>query len=186
MIFIDAGHGGKDSGAVGNSIKEKDLALQLALIQKRIAQIWGIKSIIVRFSDVDMSINQRANHINSLIEQLKGEHKRFICISNHINDASNKSAYGFEIIKQHKDNSGYAEKLIELVKRSDILAVRKVYSKLGKSGLDYFGMNRLLNCPSYILEWGFIKNQNDMNSLRNNIMIACTLPLIAYLQTEKQ
>ena len=184
MIIIDAGHGGKDSGAVGNGFKEKDLALNLALTQKRLCQIWGIKAVVVRFSDVDMSINRRATHINSLMQQFKGEHQRFICISNHINSADSEKAFGFEIIKQHNDYSKYAETLLELVKRSDILAVRKVYSKVGKSGQDWFGMNRLVECPSYILEWGFIKNKQDMNSLINNHIVACTLPIIAYMQTE--
>ena len=30
-IFIDAGHGGKDPGAVNGDIYEKDIALQIAL-----------------------------------------------------------------------------------------------------------------------------------------------------------
>ena len=34
-IFLDAGHGGKDSGAIGNGLYEKNIALDLA---KRIEQ----------------------------------------------------------------------------------------------------------------------------------------------------
>ena len=30
LICIDAGHGGNDSGAVGNGIKEKDVVLKIA------------------------------------------------------------------------------------------------------------------------------------------------------------
>lgn len=30
-VFLSAGHGGKDSGAVGNSLKEKDINLNVLL-----------------------------------------------------------------------------------------------------------------------------------------------------------
>ena len=43
-------------------------------------------------------------------------------------------------------------------------------------------MIREAQCRSYIIEWGFIKNQKDMASLNNNLTVACTLPLIAYIQ----
>ena len=30
-VFIDPGHGGKDPGAIGNGLQEKDVVLELAL-----------------------------------------------------------------------------------------------------------------------------------------------------------
>ncbi|MEI0739321.1 N-acetylmuramoyl-L-alanine amidase [Paenibacillus sp. JTLBN-2024] len=34
-VWIDAGHGGKDSGATGNGLQEKDVVLALALAIKK-------------------------------------------------------------------------------------------------------------------------------------------------------
>ena len=181
MIIIDAGHGGKDSGAVGNGLNEKDLALQIALIQKRLCDIYGIKSTIIRNSDVFIDLNARCKLINANISDIAHD----ICISNHINSAENISAFGFEIIKKVSDRSSFADDLLEMVKRSDILAVRKVYTVQNISGADHFAINRLVKCRSYILEWGFIKNQRDMDSIKHNIIVMSSLPIIAYLRQQQ-
>ena len=183
MIIIDAGHGGKDSGAVGNGLNEKDLALQIALIQKRLCDIFGIKSVIIRNSDKYIDLNARCKLINVNVSDINND----ICISNHINSAENELAFGFEIIKKLSDKTSYADNLLEMVKRSDILAVRKVYTvKSIKNNTDHFAINRLVKCRSYILEWGFIKNKRDMDSIKHNIIVMASLPIIAYLQEQQR
>ena len=182
MIIIDAGHGGKDSGAVGNGLKEKDLALQIALIQKRLCDIYEIESVIIRNTDNFIDLNTRCKLINASISNLT----RDICISNHINSAENATAFGFEIIKKISDESSYADNLLKMVKKSDILAVRKVYTVRNINGADHFAINRLVKCRSYILEWGFIKNQRDMDSIKHNIIVMASLPIIAYLQEQQR
>ena len=181
MIIIDAGHGGKDSGAVGNGLKEKDLALQIALIQKRLCDIFGVESAIIRNTDKFIDLNSRCKLINTNISDITSD----ICISNHINSAENISAFGFEIIKKVSDESSFADDLLKIVKRSDILAVRKVYTVQNISGADHFAINRLVKCRSYILEWGFIKNQRDMDSIKHNIIVMSSLPIIAYLRQQQ-
>ena len=181
MIIIDAGHGGKDSGAVGNGLNEKDLALRIAQIQKRLCDIYGIDSVIIRNSDNFIDLNARCKLINASISNTT----RDICISNHINSADNATAFGFEVIKKISDESSYADDLLKMVKRSDILAVRKVYTVRNINGADHFAINRLVKCRSYILEWGFIKNKRDMDSLMNNVIVMASLPIIAYLQDIK-
>ena len=181
MIIIDAGHGGKDSGAVGNGLKEKDLALQIALIQKRLCDIYGIESVIIRNTDKFIDLNARCRLINASVRDITSD----ICISNHINDAESLKAFGFEIIKKVSDRSSFADDLLDIVKRSDILAVRKVYTVQNVNGADHFAINRLVKCRSYILEWGFIKNQRDMDSIKHNIIVTASLPIIAYLQDQQ-
>ena len=181
MIIIDAGHGGKDSGAVGNGLKEKDLALQIALIQKRLCGIYGIESAIIRNTDSFIDLNARCKLINANISDVTKD----ICISNHVNSAENATAFGFEIIKKVSDESSYADDLLDIVKRSDILAVRKVYTVRNINGSDHFAINRLVKCRSYILEWGFIKNKRDMDSIKHNIIVTASLPIIAYLQNQQ-
>lgn len=181
MIIIDAGHGGRDSGAVGNGLQEKDLSLRIAQIQKRLCDIYGIESVIIRNTDIFIDLNARCKLINASISDTTSD----ICISNHINSAESATAFGFEIIKKVSDESSYADDLLKMVKRSDILAVRRVYTVRNINGSDHFAINRLVKCRSYILEWGFIKNKRDMDSLMNNVIVMASLPIIAYLQDIK-
>lgn len=179
MLIIDAGHGGKDSGCVGGNLLEKDLALKISLTQARLCEIYGIPYLLTRKEDKTTELKDRTILANKAIHQLPSGST--ILISNHIN-SSDGIAKGFEIIKSHLDSTDYADRLLELVRKSDILAVRKVFSRKNNSGTDYFHMIRATSGRSYILEWGFIKNQRDMASLHNNLIVACTLPLIAYMQ----
>ena len=51
-IFIDAGHGGKDPGAVNGDIYEKDIALQIALKLNNALKNNGFETSMSRSTDV--------------------------------------------------------------------------------------------------------------------------------------
>lgn len=89
-VVIDAGHGGKDSGAVGKKSREKDITLKLALklrdeINKRSPEV---KTILTRDSDVFVELHRRAKIAN--------QNKADLFISIHCNAAKNRAAYGTE------------------------------------------------------------------------------------------
>ncbi|HBK84439.1 MAG TPA: N-acetylmuramoyl-L-alanine amidase, partial [Firmicutes bacterium] len=50
-IVIDPGHGGKDPGAVGNGLKEKDIVLIIALEVGRILRAAGQTVLLTRETD---------------------------------------------------------------------------------------------------------------------------------------
>nr|WP_317044723.1 N-acetylmuramoyl-L-alanine amidase [Polaribacter butkevichii] len=66
VIVIDAGHGGKDPGNLGNGYKEKNIALKVALnIGKNLSKKKDIKVIYTRNKDVFIDLWKRgdiANH----------------------------------------------------------------------------------------------------------------------------
>ncbi len=89
VVVIDAGHGGKDPGAIGKISKEKDINLNVALklgkqIQKNCPDV---KIIYTRSKDVFISLNRRAEIANNA--------KADLFISIHTNAlAKNHSAMG--------------------------------------------------------------------------------------------
>ena len=80
-VVIDAGHGGHDSGCLGKNVKEKDVALGVALkLGKYIEDHFpDVKVIYTRKTDVFVELHQRAAIANNARADL------FICI--HCNSA---------------------------------------------------------------------------------------------------
>lgn len=65
-LVIDAGHGGYDSGAVGNGLVEKNLTLQIARRVRDILTVnYPITIKMTRDSDVFISLSERANIANA-------------------------------------------------------------------------------------------------------------------------
>ena len=65
-VVIDAGHGGHDTGAVDNGVKEKDINLGVAkklasMIDKKLK---GAKVVMTRADDKFISLQERANIAN--------------------------------------------------------------------------------------------------------------------------
>lgn len=80
-IVIDAGHGGNDSGAVGNGIIEKDLNLKISkYIYDRLREL-GADVYITRDSDETLTPTERVNRVKNAF----GDSKDVVVISNHIN-----------------------------------------------------------------------------------------------------
>ena len=80
-VVIDAGHGGKDSGCLGGKVKEKDVALGVALQLGRYIESHfpEVKVIYTRSTDVFVELHERATIANNARADL------FICI--HCNSA---------------------------------------------------------------------------------------------------
>ena len=60
LVVIDAGHGGKDPGAVGNDVREKDVTLALALALKdELVEAGGIRVAMTRSDDRLLALGER-------------------------------------------------------------------------------------------------------------------------------
>ncbi|HBH62039.1 MAG TPA: N-acetylmuramoyl-L-alanine amidase [Nitrospiraceae bacterium] len=89
-IVIDAGHGGKDPGAIGpGGLQEKDITLHVgkklgAILEQR----HGVKIIYTRDKDIFVPLNERTEIANS--------HKSDLFISIHVNASEQRKARGIE------------------------------------------------------------------------------------------
>jgi len=102
-VVIDAGHGGRDPGAVGKNGKEKDIALSIALkvgtyIEENIPEV---KVIYTRKTDVYIELHERANIAN------RAEADLFISI--HVNAHTRSTAFGALtlVLGQHRSEENF-------------------------------------------------------------------------------
>ncbi|MBN2484420.1 MAG: N-acetylmuramoyl-L-alanine amidase [Bacteroidales bacterium] len=102
-VIIDAGHGGKDPGAIGRHAKEKDIALALSLkVGKYIEEkIPDVKVIYTRKTDEFVSLIDRAKIANN--------NNADLMISIHVNWAQNETASGTEslILGLHRSGENF-------------------------------------------------------------------------------
>ena len=65
-IVLDPGHGGRDPGAVGYGLREKDLALDIACKARDALAAYDVDVYMTRNADVDMELTERAALANRL------------------------------------------------------------------------------------------------------------------------
>lgn len=153
-ICIDAGHGGKDSGAVNptNGRMEKNDTLNISLKIKSVFERNGIKVLLTRNSDTYPSLKERTN--------LANKEKVTVFISIHRNSFTNKTAKGVEIWKYKKtplSTNTLAEHVL-----NGLIEVGVSNNRGVKKG-DYHVL-RDTNMDAILIELGFINNDVD-NSL---------------------
>jgi N-acetylmuramoyl-L-alanine amidase len=91
VVAIDAGHGGKDPGAIGHyGTYEKDIVLAIAeRLERLIAQEPGMQPVMIRDGDVYLPLRERI--------ALARKHQADLFISIHADAALNSSAYGSSV-----------------------------------------------------------------------------------------
>ncbi len=89
-IVIDAGHGGKDPGAVGyRGTKEKDIVLDVAKrLEEKLSKNMNVKIVMTREEDIFLRLSERTKIAN--------ESNGNLFISIHTNAAEDRRASGFE------------------------------------------------------------------------------------------
>ena len=162
MIIIDAGHGGIDSGAVGNNLLEKDLNLRASLYMYNRLKELGIPVKLSRDNDEYLPKDERVRRINNMMEP------NTILISNHMNAGAGEGA---EIVYSLNNNNTLPELILSNIKNKG-QKVRKTYQRRlpENPNKDYYYILRETNSKEPLLiEYGFIDNKNDSTRLNNNL-----------------
>lgn len=157
-IFIDAGHGGSDPGALGPmktfGPAEKDINLEIAQVAASYLTERGANIITTRMDDSATNLADRMAIVT--------ENKPDISLSIH----SNATA----VTKNYDTSKGYRtyytfalpvttqEDAVSFISRRVAEIIGVSYSNKNKSNL---AMSRNLNCPSLIFEIAFMSNPDD-------------------------
>ena len=149
-VFIEVGHGGTDSGAVGHLV-EKEVNLVEALACKDFLEMHGVEVLMSRTTDENDPITDEINECNAFEPDL--------AIDVHSNSGRGD---GFEAFYHYK--GGLSKDLAENIE-SEVKKIgqnsRGCKTKLGSSGSDYYAFIRETICPAVICEGCFVDNETD-------------------------
>ncbi len=145
-IFIDAGHGGKDSGAVNGNIYEKDIALSIALKLEKMLKTCGIETVMSRTTDVFVTLQDRAKLANNSNVDL------FISI--HVNSSTNL-AKGIEtlVYSYRGKNKDIAQNV-----QDNLIATTGTLDRGIKERPDLYVLSAT-KMTAILIETGFIKTE---------------------------
>ena len=149
-IYIDAGHGGTDCGAVGvNNVHEADINLSVAKYLDVELKRQGIETMMSRTADTTKKLEVRAAEANKWGADI-------VC-SIHCNAFDKESANGTEVLIYKK--GGNAEK-VALKVLSQLISALKTTNRGVKENNSLYIL-RKTNAPAILCEIAFITNKND-------------------------
>lgn len=143
-VVIDAGHGGKDEGAVWGGVRESDLNLKVAKKVEALLKAKGIPVTMTRTSDTFISLSQRAAIAN--------KYKDVIFVSIHFNAHRLTSVVGVETFYASEKGKVIASNI-----QRKVVGLVKTRNRYIKRGLTYAVLNKT-KCPAVLVECGFISN----------------------------
>lgn len=159
--FVDPGHGGRDPGAVGNGLQEKNVTLAIAKKIKSIAEreYEGVQVRLSRSSDVYLSLNERTRMANSWGADL--------FTSVHINAGGGT---GFESFIYNGNYSGkaQADRVRSFV--HDEIVKQTGFRDRGKKQAN-FHVLRETRMTAHLTENGFIDNASDAAKLKSDALL---------------
>lgn len=179
VIVIDAGHGGNDTGALGNSLYEKNLTLSIVQYAKDyLDNEDDIKVYYTRLQDFENNITKGNSNsaVKSTSESLVARYKfanetgADIFISVHINAAGNKSARGTEVYYSSKNkntnDAGLTSKKLADISLPYLLEAIGSSNRKVKDGPN-LAVLKYTNMPAILMEMAFISNSNDAAILKS-------------------
>ncbi|OHB61247.1 MAG: hypothetical protein A2Y12_06395 [Planctomycetes bacterium GWF2_42_9] len=154
-IVIDAGHGGKDPGAISyHGFYEKTVNLDVALEIAELLRNKGHRVVMTRDSDVFIELDDRA----AIANQVRAD----CFISIHADSSAKSSTNGFTLYTA-RSASWAAEKLANAI---DDRMTRTSISSNGIKQADFRVLVRT-QCPAVLVELGYLSNYWEAKQLKN-------------------
>jgi len=151
-VVVDAGHGGKDSGAYRRyGPPEKVVTLDVAKRLNEKLRESQLRTVMTRSSDVFISLDERVS--------IENAQKNSVFVSVHFNDARRRGIRGFETYY----NSPAAQELAGRI-QSKLLTIPHSANR----GVHHanFRVLRLATYPAVLVECGFLSNRNEAHRAR--------------------
>lgn len=176
VIFLDPGHGGRDSGAFYYNIAEKDLNMQIYKKLRKELEGFGYTVLTSRESDVYVDfVTERSKMVN------KTNSDMFISIHFNATSSSASNISGIQTYS-YEQNPDYPTKINsqwhnhpDRISESNRLAAAIHSSLLAETGAKNagllhgsFAVLRETNKPAVLLELGYMSNFDENQRIRND------------------
>ena len=164
-IYLDAGHGGVDSGSISNTFLEKDMNLLLTQELEKILVSKGAIVYLTRDGDYDLSnstINRKRNDLYNRVKLINNSNCD-LYISIHLNSSPSTRWNGIQIFYSSilKENKILGETITNTLK-TNMKNIRDL-----KLENNYY-MYSKIKIPGILIEAGFISNPNDNYKIRQD------------------
>ena len=177
-IVIDAGHGGKDPGAMGSQMPEKDIVLDIVIRLKKELAKAGFNVLMTRDQDVFIPLQERA--------ELANRKNADLFISVHVNASSSAVPRGFEAFYlagqsdqnknitdlntgvEHMFASGQQKESIEIAHTVSRNLEQMLYLETRYIKGANFRVLKVAKMPAVLLELGYVTNNTEGKLLNNS------------------
>ena len=146
-VVIDAGHGGKDKGAIWGGVRESDLNLKVARKVETLLKAHGIPVTMTRRSDQWIALSRRA--------QISNGKRNAMFVSIHFNATTHTYVRGVETY--YASTSG--KKLADSI-QSKMIEKLQLKNRKTRLGKQYAVLNKT-TCPAVLVECGYISNYSE-------------------------
>ncbi len=164
LIYLDAGHGGLDFGAIIKSphFVEKKLTLTTAHYTKRYLEKMGYRVSLTRSRDFFVSLQKRVSVANTA--------KAGVYVGIHFNSCPNPEVSGVEVYycDSCDRRSFSSKKLAGSVLNKTVFRTHALSRGVRKGN---FYIIRETEMPSILIEAGFLTNQEERNKIRQRIYL---------------
>ena len=164
IIYLDAGHGGKDNGASVDNILEDSINLSISNYLLEELMRLGAYVLMSRTGDYDLASlyqkNRKREDLNNRVKYINKSNPD-IFISIHLNIYSSSSVTGAQVFFQNNENSKHLANVIQ--SKFNKLNKKDKKSKKG----DYFILNNS-KPVGVLIECGFLSNDAERNKLTDS------------------
>lgn len=150
VVVIDAGHGGKDCGAMRENIMEKQINLDVCMLIQSILQRKGYKVYMTRTDDTYVSLEDRTIFTEGI--------NPGAFVSVHVNSCNSDTPIGIETHYYHEESI----ELADAVHKNLIKRINTTNRGLLKSR--FYVINHI-TVPAILVEIGFISNPTERQEL---------------------
>ena len=167
-VVIDAGHGGRDGGAIALSkVSEKELNLDVSLALAEMLRACGVNVVLTRDGDYMLSCDEGSTNKGRDLaarRRIIQSQKNAILVSIHMNSFPQSEYKGLQVY--YSENNGFSKSLAEAVQSFTVENLQKDNKRQTKIGRDIY-LLETAQCPAILVECGFLSNPEEAELLND-------------------